>query len=218
MNRPAEPARSPALREPWNDIERQRQASMTGIWLFSASELLFFGGIFVGYAVYFYLWPEGFLAAGAKTDLRFGLANTVVLLVSSAAVAAAAASARWPSLGRFSRGCLWLTAALGVAFLVIKSFEYLHDIDDNLVPGPGFQIGIEGAQIFFAFYWIATVLHAIHLTIGIVFLVRLAWAGRADPEWYAATPAVDVTALYWGFVDVIWTILFVLIYLPGRGS
>jgi len=218
MSRAADQPRPPALREPWSDLDRQRQAAMTGIWLFSASELLFFGGIFVGYAVYFYLWPDGFLAAGAKTDLRFGLANTVVLLVSSAAVAIAATSARWPALGRFSRGCLWLTALLGLAFLVIKGFEYLHDIEENLVPGPGFQIGIEGAQVFFAFYWIATVLHAIHLTVGIALIVRLARAGSADPKWYATTPAVDVTALYWGFVDVIWTILFVLIYLPGRAS
>ena len=218
MSRAAEQSEPAALREPWSDLERQRQASMAGIWLFSASELLFFGGIFVGYAVYFYLWPQGFLAAGAKTDLRFGLANTIVLLVSSASVAVAAASARWPSLGRFSRGCLWLTVALGFTFLVIKGFEYRQDIEENLLPGPAFQVGIEGAQIFFAFYWTATVLHAIHLTIGIALLIRLARAGNADPEWYATTPAVDVTALYWGFVDVIWTILFVLIYLPGRGS
>jgi cytochrome c oxidase subunit 3 len=62
------------------------------------------------------------------------------------------------------------------------------------------------------------VLHAIHLVIGIGLLVRLAIAGARDPLWYRTTPAVHVTALYWGFVDIVWTILFVLIYLPGRAS
>ncbi len=207
-----------ALREPWDDIERQRQAAITGIWFFSASELLFFGGLFVAYAVNFYLWPEGFLKAGAATGLRYGLSNTVVLLLSSAAVAVAAAAARYPSLGRFSRAFVWIAFALGVTFLTIKGLEYVNDVHESLVPGPGFSVFERGAQMFFAFYWTATVLHAVHLTVGLALLLRLAIRGARDPEWYSATPAVAVTALYWGFVDVIWTVLFVLIYLPGRAA
>jgi len=209
-------ADSRALREPWEDITAQRAASHLGIWLFSASELLFFGAIFAGYAVYHYLWPAGFRAGGAETELVYGVANTVVLLISSACAALASASARFPAFGSLSRLCLWSAAALGLAFLCIKGLEYNADIQHHLVPGDDFGLSEEGAQIFFAFYWSATGLHAVHLVIGIGLLVRLALAGRRDPQWYAVTPAVDVTTLYWGFVDVIWTILFVLIYLPGR--
>lgn len=213
-----------ALREPFDDLGRQRFAAHVGIWMFSASELLFFGSIFMAYAVNFYRFPAGFHAGGAETDLRYGLINTVVLLCSSAIVAVAAKSARWPSLGAFSRACVWAAAVLGVVFLVTKGLEYRHDIEEGLVPGSGFvasagfPIPVPGAEIFFGFYWAATLLHAIHLTLGIALLVRLALAGRSDPEWYAGTPAVNVTALYWGLVDVIWTVVFVLIYLPGRAS
>jgi len=207
-----------ALREPWDDLERQRQAALTGIWFFSASELLFFGGLFVAYAVNFYLWPHGSMEAGGHTGLAYGLSNTVVLLLSSAAVAVAAASARWPALGRFSRACVWVTMILGVAFLTIKGLEYRHDIEERLIPGPGFPIEARGAQLFFAFYWTSTALHAVHLTVGLGLLLRLAIVGARDPQWYSKTPAVNVTALYWGFVDVVWTILFVLIYLPGRAT
>lgn len=207
-----------ALREPWEDIEHQRGAALSGIWLFSASELLFFGGLFAGYAVYFYWWPEGFRTGGDHTDLAYGLTNTLILLVSSALAAIASQAARWPSLGRFSRACLWVTILLGVAFLITKGMEYHHDITENLVPGPRFALVEKGSEVFFGFYWVLTGLHAVHLTLGIAFLVRLAIAGARNPVWYAASPATTVTTLYWGFVDVIWTIVFVLIYLPGRAS
>lgn len=207
-----------ALREPWEDLEAQRYAARFGIWLFSASELLFFGGIFGGYAVYYYWYPDGFRVAGSETDLVLGIANTVVLLISSALAMLVSASSRWPALGGISRMCLWATAALGVLFLCIKGYEYNIDIHEHLVPGPDFKLTEPGAEIFFGFYWATTGLHALHLIIGIGLLIRLAIAGHMDPEWYATSPAVHVTTLYWGFVDVIWTIVFVLIYLPGRGA
>lgn len=209
---------SAALREPWEEITRQRLASLAGIWLFSASEFLFFGGIFAGYAVYYYLWPQGFHEGSHETELKFGLSNTVVLLFSSAAAAVAAKAARWPALGGFSRAFVWIAACLGLAFLAIKGLEYHSDIEKNLFPGPLFAIPTEGAEVFFAFYWVATGLHALHLIIGIGLLARLAVTGARHPQWYVDTPSVTVTTLYWGFVDVIWTILFVLIYLPGRAS
>lgn len=207
-----------ALREPFDDIERQRFAALAGIWAFSASEFLFFGGIFMVYAVNFYRHPAGFHAGSAETDLFYGLVNTVLLLASSAIVALAGKAARFPSLGRFSRGCLWAAMLLGLAFLVTKGLEYQEDIRAGLVPGPGFAVPVAGAELFFGLYWAATGLHAVHLILGIAFLARLAIAGARNPAWYAASPAVAVTALYWGFVDVIWTIVFVLIYLPGRGA
>jgi cytochrome c oxidase subunit 3 len=211
-------AEKKAVREPWDDIERQRAASLTGIWLFSASEFLFFGGLFVVYSVYFYLYPEGFLAAGAETGLAYGLPNTVVLLCSSACVAIAAATAKWPSYGRLSRAFIGITILLGLAFLAIKGAEYFNDVKEGLVPGPGFTVSEQGAQIFFAFYWAATGLHTVHVTVGLGLLLWLAISGMRDPAWYSATPAVNVIALYWGFVDIIWTLLFVLVYLPGRAS
>jgi cytochrome c oxidase subunit 3 len=127
-------------------------------------------------------------------------------------------AARWLSLGSFARMMLWIAAALGVAFLVLKGFEYREDFHEHLFPGPDFQIRERGAQLFFAFYWCVTAIHAVHLIVGIGLVARLAISGARDPLWFSRTPAVQATALYWGLVDIIWTIVFVILYLPGRGS
>ncbi|MGN6466083.1 MAG: cytochrome c oxidase subunit 3 family protein [Rhizobiaceae bacterium] len=212
------PTKEAALREPWKELARQRQAVEIGMWAFLASELLFFSGLFAGYAVYRSLYPQAFWEAGAETDLWFGGANTVILLISSAVMALVPPAARWPSLGLFARTMLWIAALLGVAFLVLKGLEYREDFREHLWPGPGFKLDAEGARLFFAFYWILTSVHAVHLVIGIGLVARLAFAGARNPEWFAGTPAVQATALYWGLVDIIWTVVFVIIYLPGRGG
>ncbi|MDN5927441.1 MAG: cytochrome c oxidase subunit 3 [Hyphomicrobiales bacterium] len=212
------PVESSALREPWKDIVRQRQAVELGMWAFLASELLFFSGLFAGYTIYRSLYPQAFWEAGAETDLWYGGINTAILLVSSAVMAVVPRAARWPELGLFARTMLWLAALLGMAFLVLKGFEYREDFRQHLWPGPDFKLRIEGAELFFAFYWILTSIHAVHLIIGIALVTRLAIAGARDPEWFAETPAVRATALYWGLVDIIWTVVFVVIYLPGRGG
>jgi cytochrome c oxidase subunit 3 len=211
-------AEEAALREPWEDIARQRQAVEIGMWGFLASEILFFGGIFAGYTVYRSIYPEAFWIAGGHTSLFYGGTNTAILLVSSAAMAVVPRAARWPSLGSFARTMLWIAALLGIAFLVLKGFEYAEDFDEHLFPGPDFEIHERGAQLFYAFYWCVTAIHAVHLIIGIGLVARLAIAGARDPRWFSQTPAVQATALYWGLVDIIWTIVFVILYLPGRGS
>jgi cytochrome c oxidase subunit 3 len=205
-----------ALREPWEDIARQRQAVEIGMWMFLASEILFFGGIFAGYAVYRSIYPEAFWIAAGHTSLWYGGANTAILLVSSAVMALVPPAARWPSLGRFARTMLWVTALLGIAFLVVKGFEYGEDFREHLFPGPHFALPERPAQIFFAFYWCVTAIHAIHLIVGIGLVARLAIAGARNPLWFIRTPAVQATALYWGLVDIIWTVVFVILYLPGR--
>ncbi|MBN9076986.1 MAG: hypothetical protein BGN87_20615 [Rhizobiales bacterium 65-79] len=212
------PAEKAALREPWEDIARQRQAVELGMWAFLASELLFFSGLFAGYTIYRSIYPQAFWEAGAETSLWFGGANTAILLISSAVVALVPRAARWPGLGRFARAMLWIGALLGVAFLVLKGFEYREDFHEHLWPGPDFKLHAEGAELFFSFYWCLTAIHAVHLVVGICLLARLAVAGARDPGWFTETPAVQATALYWGLVDIIWTVVFVIIYLPGRGG
>jgi cytochrome c oxidase subunit 3 len=113
-------------------------------------------------------------------------------------------------------GCLASTAALGLAFLVVKGFEYKEDIDKHLVPGAHFALHEVGAQLFYGLYWLVTGVHAIHLTIGIVLVIRLATLGYLKKLRLEDNPEIEVTALYWHLVDVIWIFLYPLIYLPGR--
>jgi len=205
---------SVALREPWSDLGRQEESAVLGIWLFLGTEVLFFGGLFAGYAVYRMLYTAGFLDGARQTEIVFGSANTAILLTSSFAMALGVRAAR-AGIARFARACFYVTAALGAVFLVLKGFEYRDDIAKHLVPGPGFAIAQRGAEIFWTLYWLMTLIHAVHVLIGIGAVLRLPIAGR-DRDWLTRSPAVEVTGLYWHFVDAIWVILFPLLYLGGR--
>ena len=206
---------SDALRDPWTSLERQRESAVFGMWLFLGTEVLFFGATFAGYSVYRFLHPAALLAAARATNIYFGSINTFVLLTSSFVMAAGTLAAR-EGLFRFARICFPVTAGLGTLFLILKGFEYSDDLDKHLVPGPGFPLPQSGAEIFWTFYWIMTLIHAAHLLIGIGAVLRLQIASREDPEWLKDSPSAEVTALYWHFVDVIWVVLFPLLYLPGR--
>ncbi|MGJ5138998.1 cytochrome c oxidase subunit 3 [Bradyrhizobium oligotrophicum] len=207
------------LREPWDSFARQRDAGRFGIWVFLASEMLFFGALMATYAICRTENAAAFSAAGRETDIWYGTINTVILLTSSLTMAVASQAA---SSGRDFRrlmiGCLSATALLGLAFLVVKGFEYKEDIDKSLIPGLHFSLPQAAAQLFFGFYWLVTAVHAIHLTIGIVLVSRLALLGYLKRLPLSCNPELEVTALYWHLVDIVWIFLYPLIYLPGRAS
>ncbi|HEY3657950.1 MAG TPA: cytochrome c oxidase subunit 3 [Steroidobacteraceae bacterium] len=205
---------SEALREPWPDLARQREGVSFGVWAFLASEALFFGGLFLGYTVYRNLYPAAFVTAAKETDIFYGTLNTAILLTSSLTMAVAERGAQ-ERFRRMSLWCLALTALLGCAFLISKGFEYDDDISKGLAPGPGFPLHPAETQIFWAFYWVMTGVHAIHLTIGIGVVTAamvLLWRRSIQPE----SPAFEGIALYWHLVDIIWVILLPLLYLVGR--
>lgn len=207
------------LREPWEYFERQRGAGKFGIWVFLASEILFFGALMLTYTVCRVDHPDAFAAAGRETNIWYGTINTAILLTSSLTMAMASqAAAAGHHFRRLVLWCLASTAALGLVFVVVKGFEYKEDIDKHLVPGAGFALHETGAQLFYGFYWLVTGVHAIHLTIGIVLMIRLALLGYRKKLQLDENPEIEVTALYWHLVDIIWIFLYPLIYLPGRVS
>jgi cytochrome c oxidase subunit 3 len=163
--------------------------------------------------------PAGFDAAGRETNIWYGTINTAILLTSSFTMAVAAqAAAEGERLRRLILSCLTLTALFGLAFLVVKGFEYREDIDKHLVPGLHFALHQRGAELFYGLYWLVTGVHAIHLTIGIVLVGRLVLLGARRRLQLDFNPEIEVTALYWHLVDIIWIFLYPLIYLPGRSS
>jgi cytochrome c oxidase subunit 3 len=134
-------------------------------------------------------------------------------------MAVAAQAAEAPGrLRRLVLACLIATAMLGISFIVIKGFEYKEDIDKHLVPGSGFALPQAGAQLFYGFYWLVTSVHAIHLSIGIALVGRLFWVLIRRELPAKDNPEIEVTALYWHLVDIVWIFLYPLIYLPGRAS
>jgi cytochrome c oxidase subunit 3 len=202
------------IREPWEDLSRQKEAVSFGFWVFIASEVMFFGGLFLAYATYRYLYPHAFRVALQHTELFYGAANTALLMTSSffmtVVVRGAPADMRRTTLWGLS-----ICAALGAAFLVLKGVEYHDDIAKGLVPGAGFPLRPQETQIFFALYWVMTGVHAIHLFVGICIVVAIdvSVTRRRLP---LKSPTIEVVGLYWHFVDVVWMILFPLLYLLGR--
>ncbi len=203
------------LRPPWTDLERQRQAVTLGTWIFLGSEMLLFAGLFAGYSVYRGLYGEGFLIAGRHTDIVYGTVNTAILMTSSATLASAGRVAR-AGFHRLAWHLLAVTFALGFLFLILKGLEYREDIQNHLVPGGSFGVAARGAQIFFSFYWIMTGIHSLHVSGGLAAIGRLLITSRKDLAWLAGGGSEDATALYWHLVDVIWIILYPLLYLAGR--
>lgn len=204
-----------ALREPWDALPCQRQAATFGIWIFLGSEILFFGAIFCGFGFLRVLHAPAFELASHHTNVVYGTLNTAILLTSSLTMVLAARAADIEVKGA-TLLCLGLTAALGLAFLVVKGFEYAQDIAEHLVPGPHFALPAE-AELFFSVYWIVTVIHAVHLSIGIVAVGRLTLeVARNDLS--LRSPQYEVTALYWHLVDIVWILLYPLLYLGGRAS
>ncbi len=200
------------------DLRQQHEVAQLGIWVFLATEVLFFGGLILMYCVYRIGNPAGFADAARETQIAIGTANTAVLLTSSFLVAWAVAAAHGGA-GRLAAILLWIAALLGVLFLVLKGIEYSIEYREHLVPGLNFaRSGRNAASIglFFSFYFVATGVHALHVAIGIVVLGSVGFRAyhRAYSSRYHAP--ITVAGLYWHFVDVVWVFLFALIYLPGR--
>lgn len=210
-------AESLALREQYGTPQHQRDTSTLGMWAFMATEVMFFGGLFAAYAIYRMYYTLGFREGSQEMTLMIGTINTAVLFTSCLTMSLAIHAISKDKQSR-SYWLLILTALLGLLFLALKFLEYYLHYQEHKVPGIWFEshkpeAGAE--QLLFFFYFAMTGLHAIHLTIGIglvtVMAVRTAM-GRFNAEYH--TP-ISIVGLYWHFVDVIWTFLYVIFYLPG---
>lgn len=201
-------------------LAQQSYAASLGMWVFLATELMFFGPLFFGYVYGRMHYPLGYPEASRHTEVVLGTINTAVLLTSSACMAAAVA-ARQAQAVRLARGLLYATAALGVAFLCIKATEYVHEWGEHLVPGLHFAYeGPHAAAVehFFYLYFAMTLLHALHLTIGIAMVIVFAAASGRHPSQLGSTEHLEVGALYWHFVDSVWIFLYPILYLVGRST
>lgn len=202
----------------FQDLEHQSDTALDGMWLFLAQEAIFFGGLFFAWMLNRHFHPLGFHRAAQQTDLLFGSVNTMLLITSSAAYALGLRFIQADDAKRLFQCCL-LTALLGLGFLVLKGLEWHEDLEKHMNPGLYFGLSgpdAGGAQLFWVFYWVATVLHGAHMAVGIGLVAWLMYhvrQGAYSARWY--TP-VEVIGIYWSFVDIVWLILYPLIYLVGR--
>lgn len=202
----------------FDTAEQQREADVIGMWTFLATEVMFFGGLIMCYTFARFSFPQVFEEASHHLYVAYGGPNTAILLCSSFTMALAVRAAQ---MGRRNALVVFLliTILFGCGFLVVKGFEYRTDYKEHLVPGFNFQWegqGAKQAEIFFWLYFTLTGLHALHVTIGMGILAVIAflgWRGKLKGDM-----PVEISGLYWHFVDIVWVFLFPLLYLVGHRS
>ncbi|MCI0664215.1 MAG: cytochrome c oxidase subunit 3 family protein [Acidobacteria bacterium] len=216
----------PGLAHHFATMEQQKEAGLIGMWLFLLTEIMFFGGLFLAYTIYRTADPSGFTYGSSLLDVTLGGTNTVVLIVSSLTMAMAVHHSQLGNKKRLIQ-YLVLTLILGTVFLVIKYFEYTEKINHDLFPAaalydpassgdhsvpPGLRTPV---QTFLWIYFLMTGLHAFHMIVGIgimTVLIVMAYRGKFSKEYNSP---VEISGLYWHFVDIVWIFLFPLLYLTG---
>ncbi len=205
----------PTLKSYFATKEQQFDASKIGMWLFLTTEILMFGGLFVGFGLMQGKFPEAFLQAHHHLDKNLGALNTIVLLISSFTMVMAVWAAQH-SKKQLLITMLLITLTCAGIFLGVKYFEYSHKFHEGLLPGKFYHHEgdtVPGQFMFFSFYFMMTGLHGIHILGGMVVITWLlirAMKGEFTANYY--TP-VDLVGLYWHLVDLIWIYLFPLLYL-----
>jgi cytochrome c oxidase subunit 3 len=201
----------------FNTLEQEHEAAHFGMWVFLATEVMLFGGLFNAYTFYRTLYPLGFAEGSRHMDVTLGTTNTIVLLVSSASMALAVDAARRLHL-QAARRFLLITALLGLVFLGLKLVEYRAHAIEGLVPGLLWTYDgpyPNQVQLFMLAYFTMTGLHAVHLTIAVGVVAYLLLTVRGEDALPARHTRVEISGLYWHFVDILWVFLWPLLYLYG---
>lgn len=216
------------LHHHFDDLEQQRDTHQTGMWVFLVTEVMMFGGLFLAYSVYRWLYPGAFSVGSGHLNETLGAVNTGVLLVSSLMMALAvhaAAERRKSAMVRY----LILTWVLGVAFLGIKAVEWGVDYNEGLMPGVSWHyydrhpgeaggfaaqgFGPQNVMLYFVLYFLMTGLHAFHMILGLLVVGGLILLGSRGAFTDGNDQPVELVGLYWHFVDIVWVFLFPLLYL-----
>jgi cytochrome c oxidase subunit 3 len=204
-----------SLAEQFESLEKQSEAGRLGMWLFLASEVLLFTGLFTLYAAYRAMYPHDFAAGVEHDNVVIGTTNTAILITSSFTVVMALDEVR-RSRPRRAAGYLLVSLGLGLVFLFLKSLEYAEHFRVGIYPGASYsfaELSTFGAQTFFTLYYFTTALHGLHVVAGMCVLGWLAvgcWRGQYSAE---RQIRVELGALYWHLVDVFWIFLWPLFYL-----
>jgi cytochrome c oxidase subunit 3 len=187
--------------------------SKLGMWLFLFTEILLFGGLFLVYAVYRSMYAQKFHHAAQGLSTTLGAINTLILLTSSLTMALSIATLR-QGKKKSSVAFQAITILFGLAFLVIKYFEWSGHIHEGIYPNsPQLLSRSHGEILFYGLYYVMTGLHGLHVIIGMVAIaIILSFTVRGAVS-SGNFNKLENAGLYWHLVDVIWIYLFPLFYL-----
>jgi cytochrome c oxidase subunit 3 len=199
----------------------QTHAARLGMWIFVASEILLFAGMFALYLGYRLHFPDGF-REGVAHNLRWdGTLNTAILLLSSYLIARSIPAAL-DGRRRIAEALLASVLVLGCAFLCLKGYEYLVHLSEGIRPGGGTPFYREhptpGLTEFFTLYYLMTGAHALHVTIGLLVVAGLLITVHKERVAEQAAYRLEIGAMYWHLVDLVWIFLWPLFYLTAQGG
>ncbi len=204
--------------EQFGDAKQQHTASRFGMWLFLTTELLLFGGLLLTASIIATTHPEWMHRVARRLEWQLGGINSVLLICSSFAMSVAVLALRQRRGVPFIAGMV-SAGVLGLAFLGVKAYEYLEDYRQGMMPflrGPSDSAGADDGRLWIDLYYAATGLHALHLSIGIGLVFTLVALSRSAEWRQSHRSVIEVSALYWQFIDFIWLLLYPILYLAGR--
>jgi cytochrome c oxidase subunit 3 len=206
---------NPHLQHHFQDMRTQQHAARLGMWLFLATEILLFGGLFCAYSYYRVLFPEAWHECSKHLNRPFGLIETFDLITSSFTMVMAIYFTR---IGKRKASVimLLLTISMGLLFLCLHGYEYYHEWLEGALPGKFYhfeEVTAQGAPMFFAVYFLMTGLHSAHVLIGAGVLAVIAFFTARGEYSASYDHPLDLGGLYWHLVDLIWIFLFPLLYL-----
>lgn len=172
------------------------------IWIIIFLELFTFGAALIAMAYYGNQEIELFHDSSLKLSKTFGLINTIFLLTSGFFMAISVTELKKGNKKKFQK-LLLLTMFFGLLFLGLKSFEYYEKISQ------GFDLNYD---TFFTFYWMLTLFHVIHVIVGLVILTTVYFGIRKENS-TTSIEDVESSAAFWHMCDLIWMLLFPVIYL-----
>ena len=184
-------------------MDQQLEASILGMWVFLVTEVMFFGGLFLAYIVYRTMYPEAWVAGSNHLNVYMGGLNTAVLICSSLTMVLAVAAAQ----KRDDRGTtLWLTVTglLGATFVGGQVYEFTAFVKEGL----GYT-----TNIFSSAFYTLTGFHGVHVSVGVILLLSTMGIIRKNRITGNKAEVVEMVGLYWHFVDIVWIVIFTLVYL-----
>ncbi len=201
----------------FDSAEQEFDSVKTGMWLFIASEIMMFGALFVGALLFHTLHPAAFSEGSSHLNWHLGAINTFFLLTSGLTMGLAVIAAQHGEQGKV-RMNLVLSIILASGFLVVKTIEYSAKFEHGTLPGRlwhahGFTDPF--SHIFFGLYFVMTGLHATHVLIGMGMMIWALYRSTQVKFTRGYFTPIEMVAIYWALVDLVWVFLFPLLYLIG---
>jgi cytochrome c oxidase subunit III len=183
-----------------------------GMWVFLLSEVMFFTSLIGTYVILRFAHPDQFGAPGEVLNVPLTAINTFILICSSVTMVKAFAAVEQDDQKGLK---MWLlaTIVLGATFVGVQVYEYIHLIHEGFVPNAAEYAAAAGGPIYSSTFYLMTGFHGLHVTLGVLALIFILIRAMGGAYHSKKLGGVEIVGLYWHFVDLVWIVLFTIVYL-----